>query len=404
MMLTLTLVASLLMQIPLLKLVGGIALLVIAIRLLRDEEGTSEGYEAPAAFDFHTALTTVIIADVVMSVDNVVALAALSKGSILVLVLGLLGSVPFLMYGSLWVMRWLERYPLLVQLGGALLGWVAGDVAITDPLYADWVNAQAPGLLVVAPFLAAAYVLLQARIIDANSERARAWRPEPLVRRGPRRAVQEAMAHREPAGVAVAPEVFAAVLPAADTPRDVGVVAERSAEGLQAAQPVEPLPTIAAPATAVPDAPAAQATTGAAADGQELRDEVAADVDEAADTPLWRSGGAWLAVGGVALTIGAIVVLRGMDFMPAPKNLMRYDCTQGGVSIYYRFGGNSIRIEAANASANGTVRADNQIDWGDLHATSRTLGFVPPTRVLNASAYSLGIDGGMFEQVACTAR
>jgi len=126
--------------------------------------------------------------------------------------------------------------------------------------------------------------------------------------------------------------------------------------------------------------------------------------DEAGSPPLWRSAGAWLALGGAALVVGAIVVLRGMDFMPTPKDLARYDCAQGGVSIYYRFGGNRIRIESANASASGSVRADNQIDWGDLHAASRSLGFVPPTRLLNASAYSLGIDGGMFEQVACTAR
>lgn len=405
----LTLVASLLMRVPLLKLVGGLALLVIAIRLLRDESPEGGHGEASAPADFWSALTTVIVADVIMSTDNVVALAALSKGSVAVLVLGLLGSVPFLMYGSWWVTQWLQRYPILVRLGGALLGWVAGDVAMSDPLYGAWVEQQAPALQLVVPALSAAYVLLQTRIIDANAAAAQELRPAPLVRRRVEREeptddmAVSGFAPASSGGVSLSePSVQAAL---ASTPEAVLVAVEGAASEPTAAGTdslAAPEPARAPPAE--PVGHAASPAVVALATGPETAEPSEGAVHAIDNPPLWRSAGAWLALGGAAVVVGAIVVLRGMDFMPTPKDLMRYDCAQGGVSIYYRFGGNRIRIESANASASGSVRADNQIDWGDLHAASRALGFVPPTRLLNASAYSLGIDGGMFEQVACTAR
>jgi len=222
----LTLVASLLMRVPLLKLVGGLALLVIAIRLLRDESPDGADGNAPASADFWSALTTVIVADVIMSTDNVVALAALSKGSVTVLVLGLLGSVPFLMYGSWWVTQWLQRYPILVRLGGALLGWVAGDVAMSDPLYGAWVEQQAPALQLVVPALSAAYVLLQTRIIDANAAAAQALRPAPLVRR--RAVVEELLPDNEATSAPLAP-VLTGDAPAPEQPVQVATASAANA-------------------------------------------------------------------------------------------------------------------------------------------------------------------------------
>src|ERR1019366_6173900 len=116
-------VATFLMHIPLLKLVGGVALTVIAIKLTIEEQGETKSGKSPP--DNHpglwSAVGTIIAADLVMSVDNVIALAAVAQGSIVILTMGLLMSVPLLIYGSLFVTALLRRYPLLKRAGGAML-------------------------------------------------------------------------------------------------------------------------------------------------------------------------------------------------------------------------------------------------------------------------------------------
>src|SRR5450830_659820 len=113
----------------------------------------------------------IVVADVTMSLDNVVALAAISQNSVFFLVLGLALSVPLLMYGSLFVTTLLKRYPILIPAGGALLGWIAGDIGMSDPLIADWVNAQLPGLTLAVPLACAIFVLVESNIIQQNLQR-----------------------------------------------------------------------------------------------------------------------------------------------------------------------------------------------------------------------------------------
>ena len=179
----LTLVASAVLQVPLLKLLGGVALTVIAIQLTLDDPyaviGDNEKLPGGGAgrADLLSVIGTVVVADLVMSTDNVVALAAVAKGSVAVLALGLLLSVPLLMFGSWYVTALLKRYPVLPRLGGAMLGWFAGDIAVSDPLYAGWIEQQSPALSVVVPVLVAAYVLLQSRIIEQSRASATALRP-----------------------------------------------------------------------------------------------------------------------------------------------------------------------------------------------------------------------------------
>ncbi len=117
-----------------------------------------------------------------MSLDNVVALAALTQGRVVLLVLGLLLSVPLLMYGSLFVTALLKRYPWLIRLGGAMLGWLAGDIAISDPLIADWVGQQSPALSFVVPWLLVVFVLVESRIVQEQLPVANALRPRPRPR------------------------------------------------------------------------------------------------------------------------------------------------------------------------------------------------------------------------------
>jgi YjbE family integral membrane protein len=119
-----------LMVLPYLKLVGGIALLVIAAKLLVPEE---EGDDDTAGTSLWHAIRIVVIADIVMSLDNVIAVAAAANGHLSLLILGLAISIPMIIAGAALIMMVLDRFPILIWLGAMLLGWIAGDVIETDP-------------------------------------------------------------------------------------------------------------------------------------------------------------------------------------------------------------------------------------------------------------------------------
>jgi YjbE family integral membrane protein len=121
-----------LMGLPYLKLVGGLALLVIAAKLLVPEHEDEEGVDA--ASHLWAAVQIVAIADIVMSLDNVIAVAAAANGSIPLLVLGLAISVPLIVAGAALIMALLTKLPALVWAGAGLLGWIAGEVMATDPI------------------------------------------------------------------------------------------------------------------------------------------------------------------------------------------------------------------------------------------------------------------------------
>lgn len=175
--LLLTTVVGFVLQVPLLKLLGAALLISIAIKLLLgDDEADAQPDATADSRQLWSAVSVVVMADLALSLDNVVALAAAAQGSVLYLILGLLFSVPLLMYGSLLIARLLNDYPLLLPLGASLLAWVAGQLAVSDPLLADWVNTQAPALQVVVPMLCVVFVLVESRIIR---ERAPGLTPPP---------------------------------------------------------------------------------------------------------------------------------------------------------------------------------------------------------------------------------
>ena len=123
-------VASL-MELPYLKLVGGLALIVIAAKLLVPENEDEEGVES--ASHLWQAVQIVVVADIVMSLDNVIAVAAAANGSVPLLILGLAISVPLIVAGAALIMALLAKLPVLVWAGAALLGWISGEVIATDP-------------------------------------------------------------------------------------------------------------------------------------------------------------------------------------------------------------------------------------------------------------------------------
>jgi YjbE family integral membrane protein len=126
-------IVATLMVLPYLKLIGGLALLAIAAKLLVPEDGGDDIAEGTSLWH---AVRIVVIADIVMSLDNVIAVAAAANGQLPLLVLGLAVSIPMIIAGAALIMMILDRMPILVWLGAALLGWIGGDVIATDPAIA----------------------------------------------------------------------------------------------------------------------------------------------------------------------------------------------------------------------------------------------------------------------------
>ena len=126
-----------LLQVPGLMLAGGALLVWIAYRLLTGDDGGREHDVAPAA-SFWAAMRTIVIADAVMGLDNVLAVAGAAHGSILLVVLGLLISIPIVVWGSTLILRWLERYPSLLYVGGAVLAWTAVKMITAEPFLEEF--------------------------------------------------------------------------------------------------------------------------------------------------------------------------------------------------------------------------------------------------------------------------
>ncbi|MGA8049506.1 MAG: TerC family protein [Burkholderiales bacterium] len=181
----LTIFAVALLQLPWLKLVGGALLLWIGVKLLVPEDG-DDGIEAGDSL--LQAIKTILIADLVMSLDNVIAVAAAAEQGppqlkVLLLVLGLAISIPIVIFGSAIMLRVMERFPVIITLGGALLGYIAGEIMATDPAIKTWVIQQAAWLVeykvagaVGAAFVVALGLWLARRAVAA--EPARATGPE----------------------------------------------------------------------------------------------------------------------------------------------------------------------------------------------------------------------------------
>jgi YjbE family integral membrane protein len=134
----LTIFAVALLTLPWLKLIGAVLLLWIGVKLLLPEEG---GENIDSSDNLIKAIKTILIADLVMSLDNVIAVAAAAGGSIVLLILGLAISIPLVIFGSTLLLKLMERWPMIITIGAALLGFVAGEMAITDPAIGGWVKA-----------------------------------------------------------------------------------------------------------------------------------------------------------------------------------------------------------------------------------------------------------------------
>jgi YjbE family integral membrane protein len=126
-----------LLKIPGLMLVGGLLLIWIAYRLVVPNEYAHDQHAGSKA-SFWGAIKTIVIADAVMGVDNVLGVAGAAHGSFLLVILGLLISVPIMVFGSSLVLKWIERFPAIIYIGAAVLGWTAASMIDKDPLFEDY--------------------------------------------------------------------------------------------------------------------------------------------------------------------------------------------------------------------------------------------------------------------------
>jgi YjbE family integral membrane protein len=153
----LTLFAMSLLAYPYVKLVGGALLVWIGVRLIAQDDGADR--EVKASDRLLPAIWTIIVADLVMSLDNVMAVAAAAKGDVQLMVFGLVVSIPIVVVGAQIIMRLTGRYPILVIGGGGLLGYIAGDMAVDDPVVRPWFAANASVVANIAPVVAFAAVV-----------------------------------------------------------------------------------------------------------------------------------------------------------------------------------------------------------------------------------------------------
>jgi YjbE family integral membrane protein len=133
-------VVASLMLLPYLKIVGGLALFYIAAKLLVPDEPDEDETEAVA--HLWRAVRIVAVADIIMSLDNVIAIAAAAGGNMALVVLGLAISIPMIVAGAALIMALLDKFPILVWAGAALLGWIVGEVIATDPVVVGYLTTH----------------------------------------------------------------------------------------------------------------------------------------------------------------------------------------------------------------------------------------------------------------------
>jgi YjbE family integral membrane protein len=172
-----TMVVQQLLDVQFLKLVGGVLLFWIAVKLLVSEEASEDSVSSGS--NLWEAVRIVAIADVVMSLDNVLAIAAAAKGDQMLVILGLLISIPLVVFGSTLIVGLLNRFPILVWAGGALLGWIAGELVAQEPVLREQLSQLAwsialemPTLVKVFEVAGAALVVLIGWLIKKRTEKA----------------------------------------------------------------------------------------------------------------------------------------------------------------------------------------------------------------------------------------
>ena len=171
----LTSFAALLMTLPYIQILGSLLLLWIGVKLLLPEDEDGNVKESNS---FWEAVKTIIIADIVMSMDNVLGMAGAAKGHLGMLFVGLLVTMPLILFGSALLVKLMERFPSFVVIGAGLLGYVAGDMAVGDPAVKTYIDTHAHLLEQLAPIIGALFVVVAGKML-ARKKRAETIEPTP---------------------------------------------------------------------------------------------------------------------------------------------------------------------------------------------------------------------------------
>ncbi|GEB30472.1 MULTISPECIES: TerC family protein [Brevibacillus] len=164
----LTFIAIWLLQIPFVQVLGGLLLIVIAVKLLKGEE---EDARIGSGSNMMEALKTIIFADLIMSLDNVIAVAGAANGNMLLVVIGLAVSIPLIVWGSQLLMKLMNRFPIIVLLGAALLGYTAGEMIVGDKVVGAFLEQLLPALHVILPVALALVVIAVGTYLKRKGEK-----------------------------------------------------------------------------------------------------------------------------------------------------------------------------------------------------------------------------------------
>jgi YjbE family integral membrane protein len=165
----LTAAAAYLLTLPYLELIGSALLLWIGVKLLGAEESADE---VEGGGNFWEAVKIIIIADMVMSLDNVLGMAGAAKGHLWMLLVGLIITIPLILFCSALIMKMMERFPIFITLGAALLGYVAGEMAVADPSIKDYIEHNLSFLDTVIPIAGAIFVVVAGKLMKRKHDRA----------------------------------------------------------------------------------------------------------------------------------------------------------------------------------------------------------------------------------------
>ncbi|MFC5403028.1 TerC family protein [Cohnella soli] len=163
----LTLGAIVLLKIPFLQTAGSLLLFAIALQLLLDKPGHSASTKA--ASTLAGAVWTIVVADFVMSLDNVLAVAAVAKGDVILIIIGIVMSIPIIIWGSSFIIRLLDRFPGVLYIGGGLLGYTASEMMLSDPGMRPYIERLSPDVEKLFPLLAVAALLIAALLLRRRS-------------------------------------------------------------------------------------------------------------------------------------------------------------------------------------------------------------------------------------------
>ena len=156
-----------LLTVQFLKIAGGLLLFWVGYKLMTEEGGDDD---VAAGASLWQAVRIVVIADAVMSLDNVIAVAAAAHGNTVLLVAGLVISIPMVVYGATLLIKLIERFPVIVPAGAAMIGYIGGEVLVSDTAIHDWLEQHLVWLRHVAPVVGAVAVILVSRIIKPKSD------------------------------------------------------------------------------------------------------------------------------------------------------------------------------------------------------------------------------------------